>query len=142
MTSPFEAAPASLGLQEWEERYDELRAAGLEEPSYGGRLSRHVRNGDFRLAKLGFDNSPAALRLWNFLLTEEERLFAAEARGVRIVGAMKDLGTVPVMAYSLPDVVAFYPDGRTSRRTTSRDPTWRPAASAPPATTSRRSPCG
>ena len=58
-----------------------------------------------------FDNSPAALRLWNFLLTENERLHQARARGEKIVGTMKDLGTVPVMAYSLPGVRAFYPDG-------------------------------
>jgi benzoyl-CoA reductase/2-hydroxyglutaryl-CoA dehydratase subunit BcrC/BadD/HgdB len=51
------------------------------------------------------------LRLWNFLLSEEERLRQARADGKKILGAMKDLGTVPVMAYSLPDVVAFYPDG-------------------------------
>ena len=31
--------------------------------------------------------------------------------GEKIVGTMKDLGTVPVMAYSLPGVRAFYPDG-------------------------------
>jgi hypothetical protein len=60
---------------------------------------------------LQFDNSPAALRLWNFLLTENQRLRQARAGGEKIVGAMKDLGTVPVMAYSLPGVRAFYPDG-------------------------------
>jgi hypothetical protein len=32
-------------------------------------------------------------------------------RGERIVGTMKDLGTVPVMAYALPGLRAFYPDG-------------------------------
>ena len=58
-----------------------------------------------------FDNSPAALRLWNFLLTENERLHQARADGDKIVGTMKDLGTVPVMAYALPGVRAFYPDG-------------------------------
>ena len=57
------------------------------------------------------DDSAAALRLWNFLLTEEDRLHLARQKGKKIVGAMKDLGTVPVLAYSLPDVVAFYPDG-------------------------------
>ena len=68
-------------------------------------------DGDFRLQNLLFDSSPAALRLWNFLLTEEARLFEARQAGKKIVGTMKDLGTVPVMAYSLPDTVAFYPDG-------------------------------
>ena len=51
------------------------------------------------------------LRLWNFLLTEEDRLHQACAAGKRLVGAIKDLGTVPVMAYSLPNLVAFCPDG-------------------------------
>jgi benzoyl-CoA reductase/2-hydroxyglutaryl-CoA dehydratase subunit BcrC/BadD/HgdB len=104
-------APRQITLDEWDERYDQLRAAGLSEPSYGGPLRRHLADGDMRLAHLLYDNSPAALRLWNFLLTEEQRLRAAQAGGAKIVGAMKDLGTVPVMAYSLENVVAFYPDG-------------------------------
>ena len=28
-----------------------------------------------------------------------------------LIGAMKDLGTVPVMAYAMENVIAFYPDG-------------------------------
>lgn len=107
MNSP----PRRITLDEWDARYADLHRAGLCEPSYGGPLRRHVADGDHRLLRLLFDNSPAALRLWNFLLTEEDRLHTARADGVRIVGAMKDLGTVPVMAYSLPGVVAFYPDG-------------------------------
>lgn len=104
--------PRKLTLAEWDARYDELVQRGLTEPVYGGRLSRHVaREGDLRLRQLRFDESPAALRLWNFLLTENARLREARAAGERIVGTMKDLGTVPVMAYSLPGVRAFYPDG-------------------------------
>ncbi len=57
------------------------------------------------------DNSPAALRLWNFLCSEEDRLRQARREGKHLVGAMKDLGTIPVMAYSLDDTVAFYTDG-------------------------------
>jgi benzoyl-CoA reductase/2-hydroxyglutaryl-CoA dehydratase subunit BcrC/BadD/HgdB len=105
------AAPAKITLHDWTERYETLCREGMTEPHYGGPIRRHIDDGDFRLSSLHFDNSPAALRLWNFLLTEEERLYDAEAKGKKIVGAMKDLGTVPVMAYSLPDVVAFYPDG-------------------------------
>jgi benzoyl-CoA reductase/2-hydroxyglutaryl-CoA dehydratase subunit BcrC/BadD/HgdB len=104
-------APRRISLADWDARYEALRAAGLREPDYGGPLSRHLADGDRRLRTLQFDDSPAALRLWNFLLTEEDRLRSARASGKRLVGAMKDLGTVPVMAYSLPDVVAFYPDG-------------------------------
>ncbi|MGA2443727.1 MAG: 2-hydroxyacyl-CoA dehydratase family protein [Tepidisphaeraceae bacterium] len=58
-----------------------------------------------------YDNSPAALRLWNFLLSEEDRLRQARAAGDVIVGTMKDLGTVPVMVYAMDHAVAFYPDG-------------------------------
>ncbi len=105
-------APRKLTLDEWDVRYAELRRAGLREPSYGGPMRRHVvQDRDLRLQQLRFDDSPASLRLWNFLLTENERLAQARARGCKIVGAMKDLGTVPVMAYSLPGMRAFYPDG-------------------------------
>ena len=102
---------ARITLAQWDQRYAELRAAGLCEPDYGGPLRRHVDDGDLRLLKLRMDNSAASLRLWNFLLTEEDRLHRARAEGKKIVGTIKDLGTVPVMAYSLTDVVAFYPDG-------------------------------
>lgn len=105
------ADPQKITMDAWDARWDELHREGIEEPSYGGRLSRHICDGDFRLRNLVFDNSAASLRLWNFLLTEEERLAQARTSGKKIVGAMKDLGTVPVMAYSLPDLVAFYPDG-------------------------------
>jgi hypothetical protein len=104
--------PGKLSLSGWDDRYEQMRRDGLREPTYGGPLRRHVvREKDFRLQQLQFDNSPAALRLWNFLLTENERLHQARAAGDKIVGTMKDLGTVPVMAYALPGVRAFYPDG-------------------------------
>lgn len=106
------STPQKLSLDQWDRRYDQLTQAGLEETDYGGPLRRHVsQRNDFRLQHLRFDNSAAALRLWNFLLTENERLHQARARGEKIVGTMKDLGTVPVIAYSLPGVRAFYPDG-------------------------------
>jgi benzoyl-CoA reductase/2-hydroxyglutaryl-CoA dehydratase subunit BcrC/BadD/HgdB len=104
-------APKRISLDEWDARYAELIVAGLNEPSYGGPLRRHVTDGDYRLLKLQFDNSAAALRLWNFLLTEEDRLHKARAAGQKIIGTMKDLGTVPVMAFASPRLTAFYPDG-------------------------------
>jgi benzoyl-CoA reductase/2-hydroxyglutaryl-CoA dehydratase subunit BcrC/BadD/HgdB len=88
-----------------------LQRAGIYQPGYGGPLSRHLDEGDQRLLKLRFDNSAAALRLWNFLLTEEDRLQNARTAGKKLIGTMKDLGTVPVMAYSFDNLVAFYPDG-------------------------------
>jgi hypothetical protein len=103
---------AKISLAEWDQHFEALSGNGLKQPFYGGKLSRHVAiKRDFRLRKLEFDNSPAALRLWNFLLTEEERLRAHASNGRRLVGAMKDLGTVPVMACSAHNLVAFYPDG-------------------------------
>ncbi len=103
--------PRRISLDDWDRRYAELRRAGLREPAYGGDLRRHVTEGDTRLLRLKLDNSPAALRLWNFLLSEEDRLRHARREGNILVGVLKDLGTVPVMAYALPSVVAFYPDG-------------------------------
>lgn len=103
--------PRQISLNEWDTLYQKLKKMGMQEPSYGGPLGRHVEDGDFRLRKLKFDNSSESLRLWNFLLTEEDRLREAREEGKIIVGTMKDLGTIPVLAYSLPNVVAFYPDG-------------------------------
>jgi hypothetical protein len=100
-----------ITLAEWDEHYERLQKAGLAEYVYGGRLSRHVADGDHRLTKLRYDNSAAALRLWNFLLTENDRLRNKRQDRMKIVGTMKDLGTIPVMAYSLDNVAAFYPDG-------------------------------
>jgi hypothetical protein len=106
------APPRQLSLDEWDARYAQLVATGLHEPDYGGPLRRHLAaERDLRLERLRFDNSPAALRLWNLLLTENRRLEQARAQGEKLVGAMKDLGTVPVLAYALPGVRAFYPDG-------------------------------
>ena len=106
------ASPCKLSLEEWGDRYQVLLRSGFRPASYGGPLLDHVtRDGDLRLRHLHLDNSAAALRLWNFLLSENDRLREARAQGERIVGTMKDLGTVPVLAYSLPKVRAFYPDG-------------------------------
>ncbi len=104
--------PRKLTLEEWDSRYAALWRQGLRQPGYGGPLRRHIRTeGDLRLHNLRFDSSAAALRLWNLLLTENQRLRQARQQGLKLVGAMKDLGTVPVMAYSLPNLRAFYPDG-------------------------------
>ena len=103
--------PKKITLEQWDLRYEQLLKAGIKQPNYGGPLSRHLDDGDQRLIKLRYDNSAASLRLWNFLLTEEDRLREAWVVGKKLVGTMKDLGTVPVMAYSFDNLVAFYPDG-------------------------------
>jgi benzoyl-CoA reductase/2-hydroxyglutaryl-CoA dehydratase subunit BcrC/BadD/HgdB len=104
-------SPKRLTMEQLDRLCRRRQAAGVPMPAYAGPLERHVADGDRRLLKLLYDDSAAALRLWNFLLTEEDRLHAARAAGRKIVGTMKDLGTVPVMAYALPNLVAFYPDG-------------------------------
>jgi hypothetical protein len=76
-----------------------------------GLLQRHAQGGDKRLLHLSFHLSPASHDLWNFLMTEEERLHACRKAGTLIVGALKDLGTVPVLVNAYANVVAFYPDG-------------------------------
>ena len=104
-------APAQITLDQWDLRYENMRRSGVVLPAYCGPLSNHVSGGDLRLRSLLFDNSAAAFRLWSFLLTEDYRLQQARDRGMRLVGSMKDLGTVPVLAYSLENLIAFYPDG-------------------------------
>lgn len=99
-----------ISIDEWDKRYTEIKGQ-IEEPPFGGLLSRHIRAGDYRLNSLTMDPSPEALNLWNFLLTEEDRLNSARAEGKTIIGTMKDLGTVPVLAYSCDNTIAFYPDG-------------------------------
>lgn len=100
-----------ITMPEWGQRYDEIMASGYQAPAYVSPMSKHIDDGDTRLYRLEFDPSPFSLHLWNFLLTEEERLKQSRQTGKKIVGAMKDLGTVPVLAYSFPDVIAMYPDG-------------------------------
>jgi hypothetical protein len=41
----------------------------------------------------------------------ERAIASGSPAGDKLIGTMKDLGTVPVMAYSLPRLRAFYPDG-------------------------------
>ena len=73
-------------------------------------ISSYADAGDHILSRLRFDPSPAALRLWTFVFSETKRLFAARRAGQKIFAVMKDLGTMPVLTYSLPDTVTFYAD--------------------------------
>jgi hypothetical protein len=82
----------------------------LDHPT-AGVLRRWHAAGNLRLADLRFDPAPECLALWDFVLSEEDRLRAAQAAGGFIVGAMKDLGTIPVLVAAIPRARAFYPDG-------------------------------
>jgi hypothetical protein len=79
--------------------------------AYQGLLQRHVAGGDLRLLHLAFHLSSATHELWNFLMTEEERLKDLRRSGKAIIGALKDLGTIPVLVNAYQHAVAFYPDG-------------------------------
>ncbi len=104
-------AAAKIGFAEW----SRLFAGEAGRRPDGTRLQAPrcftELDGDRRLKSLQFDNSPAAFRLWSFLLSENDRLAEARRAGRKIIGAMKDLGTVPVIAYASSRAVAFYPDG-------------------------------
>jgi len=100
-----------ITVEEWDARFDSDRNALNGHLSYMRPLSSYAEDGDTRLTRLRFAPSPASLWLWNFLLSEDERLEQKAGEGKKLIGTMKDLGTIPVMAYSLPNLTAFYPDG-------------------------------
>jgi benzoyl-CoA reductase/2-hydroxyglutaryl-CoA dehydratase subunit BcrC/BadD/HgdB len=104
-------ACSKISLEEWDRRYESHATNNGCRLSYTTSLTRHADDGDRRLRHLQFDPSDASLRLWNLLLSEEERLHAARRAGHTLVGVMKDLGTVPIIAYACDRVTAFYPDG-------------------------------
>lgn len=106
------AEAKQITVEEWDSRFAEDARHLMDFTiDYLRPLTSYVEEGDTRLTRLKFDPSPASLWLWNFLLSEDERLALRLEQGHKLVGTMKDLGTIPVMAYSLPNVTAFYPDG-------------------------------
>ena len=110
---PPAPSAAKIDYETWNASFAGLAGRILPPiPSYLGTPRCFVElEGDSRLRSLRFDNSPASLRLWSFLLSENDRLAAARKAGKKIVGTLKDLGTAPIIAFSSPDAVAFYPDG-------------------------------
>ncbi len=103
--------PEKISLKNFDELYSARYLNMKPKPFYLSPLGKYVSEGDYRLKHLKFDNSYASFLLWNFLLSEEERLYRARKKGKKIIGTMKDLGTIPVMIYSIPGFIAFYPDG-------------------------------
>ncbi|UCF69885.1 MAG: 2-hydroxyacyl-CoA dehydratase [candidate division WOR-3 bacterium] len=111
--------PEKIGLKEWSKQFRMVGDSEIKEFKYynndewGIYLSppaTFMVYGTRQLKKLKFDNSLAALRLWGFTFNESERLFRARQSGKRIIAAMGDLGTVPVIAMAFPDCIPFYPD--------------------------------
>ncbi len=115
-------APAKISYEQWNELFKLIPQSIKDAYNYleGTKQSTPYLNDprcfaeeehDLRLRTLSYDNSLASIRLWSFLLSEEERLHKARRAGKKIVGCMKDLGTSTVLAYAAKDIVAFYPDG-------------------------------
>ena len=102
------AYTANLGQPD-EIDYDEIPRKALEYGAAKARLidcrSQLVREGIAALQAGAFHILTAGLPYFN------TTPIGRAVTGTMLVAAMKDLGTVPVMAYALPDVVAFYPDG-------------------------------
>lgn len=110
-----------ISISEWDDKYSSVpenfrnECRHLRELEDRGRLylaapSHYASKGDRLLNRLKFDPSLAALRLWSFLFSEKDRLFEAKKHGWKIFAAMKDLGIVPVITYSLPKTLTFYAD--------------------------------
>jgi benzoyl-CoA reductase/2-hydroxyglutaryl-CoA dehydratase subunit BcrC/BadD/HgdB len=114
--------PAQISLEEWHHRFKDIPDERVEKTRYYRHLpdagwsqylfppSTHLVYGNRLLRKLKFDNSPAALRLWGFALSEGERIYRARQAGMKVIAVMGDLGAVPPLVYSFPNTVAFYPD--------------------------------
>ncbi|UCD19401.1 MAG: 2-hydroxyacyl-CoA dehydratase [candidate division WOR-3 bacterium] len=111
--------PEKISLREWSRQFRMVGDSEIRQFKYynndewGIYLSppaTFMVYGSRQLKKLKFDNSLAALRLWGFTFNESERLFRARQSGKRIIAAMGDLGTVPVIALAFPDCIPFYPD--------------------------------
>jgi len=113
---------AKIDFESWNAEFRRFGAeakTALSSPAKGGPVMPVLSTpqcfveleGNLRLRSLRFDNSLASLRLWSFLLSENDRLVASRRAGKKIIGTLKDLGTIPVIVYSSSRAVAFYPDG-------------------------------
>ena len=114
--------PRQIDFREWHRIFKQVPQETVEETRYYRHLpnaewsqylfppSTHIVYGNRLLRKILFDNSPAALRLWGFVLSEGERIYRARQAGMKVVAVMGDLGAVTPLVYSFPDTIAFYPD--------------------------------
>ncbi|MFH1862259.1 MAG: 2-hydroxyacyl-CoA dehydratase family protein [bacterium] len=114
--------PQQVDYREWHELFKQIPDRDVEETRYFRRLpeapwsqylfppSTHAVYGNRLLRKLKYDNSPAALRLWGFTLSEGERIYRARQAGMKVIAVMGDLGAIPPLVYSFPNAIAFYPD--------------------------------
>ncbi|NQT35346.1 2-hydroxyacyl-CoA dehydratase [bacterium] len=114
--------PRQIDFREWHKLFMSIPDDLIDETRYYRHIpdaewsrylfppSTYLVYGNRLLRKLKFDNSPAALRLWGFVLSEGERIYRARQAGMKVVAVMGDLGALTPLIYSFPDTVAFYPD--------------------------------
>lgn len=111
--------PKKISLKEWSRQFCQLDTAFINSFYYyknndWGRYlfppATFMVYGTRQLKHLKLDNSLASLRLWGFSFNESERLFRAKQNGKKVIAAMGDLGTVPVIIMAFPDSIPFYPD--------------------------------
>lgn len=114
--------PRQIDYRQWHRLFKLIPDETVQETRYFRHLpeaewsqylfppSTHAVYGNRLLRKLKYDNSPAALRLWGFALSEGERIYRARQAGMKVAAAMGDLGAVTPLIYSFPNVTAFYPD--------------------------------
>ncbi len=114
--------PKQIDYKQWHDQFKSVSDELVETTRYHRHLpdadwsqylfppSTHSVYGNRLLRKLKFDNSPASLRLWGFVLSEGERIYRAKQAGMKVIAVMGDLGAVTPLVYSYPNTVAFYPD--------------------------------
>jgi hypothetical protein len=111
--------PKRITLEEWSRQFRSLDEAIIKKYNYYGNSewgnylsppATFMVYGARELKRLKYDNSLAALRLWGFIFNESERLFRARQSGKKVIAAMGDLGTVPVIIMAFPNCIPFYPD--------------------------------
>ncbi len=111
--------PQKILLKEWSQQFKQLDTDFINSFYYyknndWGRYlfppATFMVYGARQLKHLKLDNSLASLRLWGFCFNESERLFRAKQSGKKVIAAMGDLGTVPVIITAFPDCIPFYPD--------------------------------
>ena len=114
--------PRQIDYREWHHLFKDIPDADVENTRYFRHLpdaewsqylfppSTHNIYGNRLIRKLKFDNSPASLRMWGYVLSEGERIYRARQAGMKIAAVMGDLGAVPPLIYSFENVTVFYPD--------------------------------
>jgi hypothetical protein len=111
--------PKKISLEAWSRQFENIpievikRFRYYDNDEWGIYLSppaTFMVYGARELKRLKFDNSFESLRMWGFVFNETERLFRAKQINKKVIATMGDLGTIPVLVFSFPDCVPFYPE--------------------------------